>query len=233
MKNDTFKVNTCFAKSFTDVDWVKDAQNSYWHMRREIKSYESLGQRQSHGFGVYRWKPINNDKHPITDWIPSLRPWLQQNNAEVSWWTINCVHLPTRLDNAIHTDKNGEWWEPWPEVDYIEPMHSSVSLNLPLDDNEGIEYLNVYRFFEGSGDKTYHTASLKTAFDVNVKPEGSLVHGYYKHEDVKLEIKLTDVSKNAFLLNARQPHMLVKTGFAPKRRLMIRFKNNPWHLFDA
>lgn len=233
MKNDPFVPNTHFAVSLPDNNWVEEARASAWGMRRAMSSYETIGDRQSHGFSVYRWMPVNNDKHPITDWVPSLQSWLNEKQVEVSWWTINCVHLPTRLDNAIHIDKDGEFWEPWPEVDYEEPMHCSVSLNLPLDDNKGIDYLNVYRYrFDETNAKTYHEASLKTAFDVKVKPAGALVHGYYKHEDVDLEVKLTNVSNTPFLLNARQPHLLVKTGFAPKRRLMIRFKNNPYHIIS-
>ena len=233
-----------FGKTLPYSDWTQDAIKNSDEIFEYYKTAPMM-KEITPGNGP-NWKIILESVCPISPFIPKVAEWLDKNNASISYWTINqpeeCSpeyrddlnHLTQDQKESltIHSDffKQAEELEEWdrsPESD--EAPFPKLSLNIPLDSNEGLESIRVYSFGNPS------------AVQINYKDyvgEFPVEHGFFHKDEVKLEYIENNVSELPVIINICQPHSFIISSKTAMKRLALRlrvkdtYREDPWHLLE-
>lgn len=247
-----FELDRWFAKTLDYPEWVKEVKenaNTLW----ELYDNGTPNATALNGYSLL-WKIYWEGHTPISHLLPSLNNWLKENNAEISYWFIN--ELTTKsADNVIfkdpitvpddfkqsltiHTDTGWDWDKK------LEHDHSKardllpepkVTINIPLDDNDGFYALRSYSY---GNPPARQVAVSQFGFEFDE-------HGVYDSRDVEMVFEELDAKNKPVMMNTWQPHSWHKTTDTYIRRLIIRLGTaragyglgiphaDPWHLFDA
>jgi len=179
-----------------------------------------------------------------------MRSWLEENNIDIEndiVWYCTEIEWSSTPEISIHTDAiTKHHLDPNP-IPKDHPFSPIITLNLPLSVQPEITRIDSYAFrsdTKKSNDYAKYTPYTKA-------PDGKVEdfaksHYFYPESSVDLAASCTNISELPVLLNTFQPHRLIADQFdsegkkvyrcypdGGKPRLMIRFKNDPWHLFNA
>tara|TARA_B110000305_G_scaffold177568_1_gene196629 strand:+ start:3156 stop:3962 length:807 start_codon:yes stop_codon:yes gene_type:complete len=176
-------------------------------------------------------------------------------------WYCTEIEWSQNPEVAIHTDTiTKHHLDPNP-IPKDHPFSPIITLNLPLSVQPELVRLESYAFRSDTKMESYASRSETERSNDYAKqiPYGTLPkasssyvdnitesHCFYPESSVDLAASCTNVSELPVLLNTFQPHRLIaeQIDYEEKQlyrrypdrgipRLMLRFKNNPWHLFDA
>jgi len=234
-----------FGKTLFYPEWVEDAINNSSEIFNYYKTAPMMKETIP-GNGP-NWRIMLESVSPISSYIPKVAEWLDKNNASISYWTINqpddispeykeelsYIKKDVRDSLSIHSDffKQAEELEEWdrsPESDKV--PFPKISLNIPLDSNEGFDSVRVYSFG--------NPPAVQRNFGDYVGEELPLDHGFFHKDDVKLEYIENNPSKLPVLINICQPHSFIISSKTPKKRLALRlrvkdtYREDPWHLLE-
>lgn len=214
---------------------------------------------------------------PVTPYIPKTAQWLKENNAEVLYWLVHEIGQKSPDFKEEH-----ERWRPTPlGLGDSLPIHSDnpmpaeekvkfdndevlrntkpdvkISLNIPMDDNDGMTAMRVYNY--GNPPATQYQLGPVT----EEHPKGEIMpfkegsadpredsetgtftwHGFFMKDEVEMVYEELEVGNKPVLLNSWQPHSWHKNKKNPVKRLILRlcvdrngsnaYPDDPWNLFD-
>jgi len=247
--------------------WIEEAKSA----KQEIlKIYAKLKPLTNVPIGMQVWK-IQPGKDVFNELLPKFCKWLDDNDAEITTWTVNTPYyktvdrltekealergLPKQIINpkiqkglTVHTDmactiedmesfKNGG---PFPPINifsneerkYQESKRSfpAISINIPLDENSGMEEIEVYEF----GDPPARETLLSEIVGIP-----RLKHGCFDVDKLVSKSLIEKCGKKVVMLNILQPHRWSKSNAITASRLMLRVIKksdpsvDPWWLFEA
>ena len=237
-----FQKDKWFGKTLPHPDWVKEAIENSSDI---LTYYESATPLKEVVVGNgSNWKIILNPS-PIAKFLPKVLQWLDDNNTVVWYWTISqptdksTEHIEEleflepdiRYSFNIHSDigMQAEELELWDKsIESDKDPFAKISLNLPLDTNDGFESIKVYSY----GTPSARQRSFNDYIEIGVE------HGFFHMNDVKLEYEETNAKNLPVLLNVCQPHAFHISTNSLRRRIILRLKTkgtkreDPWHLLE-
>ena len=248
-----------------DGPWIEEAKAA---KQAILEAYEKQEPMSRIPVGYQQIWKMQHGRDIILESMPKFCKWLDDNDAEVNYWTVNVpryktidlwtaeevieMGLPKELADpkiqkglTVHTDmacpidqmetfKNGG---PYPPINFFteeerEGRHAfpSISINIPLDENSGMEEIEVYDW----GDPPVTEKPLTEVIGM----EGPK-HGCFDIDELVSRSLIEDSGKKVVMLNILQPHRWSKSNATPATRLLVRVTKkltprvDPWWLFEA
>lgn len=242
--------NKYFAKELDFPIWVEEARANYESILADSRKVMSP-EKYMNGFEANGWQHVLNSDLNICDYIPSIRSWLEENNIDIEndiVWYCTEIAWPSTPEISIHTDAiTMHHLDPNP-IPKDHPFSPIITLNLPLSVQPELVRIDSYAFRSDTKKSNDYAKYTPYAAAPDGKVEDfAKTHYFYPESSVDLAASCTNISELPVLLNTFQPHRLIADRYDSegknvyrcypdgegKPRLMIRFKNDPWHLFDA